>query len=158
MSAELLNTDIFLDVSLDLLRKGRSVRFEARGRSMNPIIHNGDFVTIAPLDNESITKGDVVLHRGFEARVLVHRILKIFQDKGTMMALITGDATVGKPDTVPFGDILGRVTKIERKGFVKHFDTIWYKRLSRFIVFTSPAVNYLLPFLIRGKRKLLGTR
>lgn len=158
MCSQLFDSDIFLDVSQELLHKGKSVRFEARGLSMQPVISDGDIVTINPIEKELLSRGDVVLHLDPDNQILVHRILKITQQEDKKFALIRGDAIMGTPDIVPFEDILGRITLVETNGRVKSLDTFWYKIISKSIAITSPVVNWALPFLIRAKRLLFGTR
>lgn len=45
------------------VRKGQTVTFIAKGKSMHPKVKDGSEVTVAPVDGEKVGRGDVVLVR-----------------------------------------------------------------------------------------------
>lgn len=94
------------DVIADLLARGHSVRFRARGHSMHPIIRNDDYLLVAP--SATVARGDVVLTlspRGLTA----HRVVRI-QDG---VVVTRGDNAPGEDEV---GRVLGLVTHVERDG------------------------------------------
>jgi hypothetical protein len=98
-------------LAADLLRGGSSVRLTLTGHSMSPSIRSGDVVTIEPLSGRRPAVGEVVAAAP-EGRLLVHRL--VAWDGAA--ALCRGDvAASADPPTAP-GDLLGRVTRVERGG------------------------------------------
>jgi signal peptidase I len=95
----------------DLLAQGISVRFQAHGDSMAPIIHSGDYLLVEPIASAHVRRGDVVLSltaRGLTA----HRVIAI----DDAMFTTRGD-NASAPDT-PFAarQLLGRVRSVEHDG------------------------------------------
>ena len=66
--AHLRDADL-LELSRDFLRKGKSVRFQAKGWSMRPFIRDGDFIVVSPIENSSIKTGDMVFYLTTENKV-----------------------------------------------------------------------------------------
>jgi len=97
----------------DVLARGASFRFLARGSSMWPFILEGDVVTLSPLNGEPPRIGEVVAFSHPRAKGLcIHRIVEIRGEK----YLIGGDNN-RRPDGVfAISDLLGRVTRVERNG------------------------------------------
>ncbi len=148
----------FLTISRELFEQGKSVRFEARGWSMRPLIRNGDFITASPVDSTSIKVGDIVFYIAGNNRVLVHRIIGLRRNNGEMIVLIKGDACFGLLDKVDSRNVLGKVVAIERNGRKKTLDTAWQRLLSLIFVAVSPLTLWGALILIRGKRILLRGR
>ena len=68
------DSERFEALSRELLNNGLSMRFEARGASMSPIIRDGQIVYVTPVIVSKLRKGDIVLtkgHNGFR----VHRLI-----------------------------------------------------------------------------------
>ncbi|MGB8580085.1 MAG: C25 family cysteine peptidase [Candidatus Sulfotelmatobacter sp.] len=86
----------FETLSRELLNKGLTVRFQARGASMSPCIRDGEIVHVTAVIVSKLRKGDIVLtkgHSGFR----VHRLVLIDQDKNLFMT--RGDC--GRQDDPP---------------------------------------------------------
>ena len=92
-----------------LLQDGRSVRFEARGDSMHPVIRSGDHLCVEPGNDVGI--GDIVLtsaDRGLTA----HRVLSRIDD-----VIVTRGDNSGSVDLpLHVSRVLGRVAWVERGG------------------------------------------
>jgi len=95
-----------------LLEEGLSVRTIVTGRSMSPAILSGDTVTISPVGSENLNKGDIVLIRNGNGRLVLHRI--IHQDKSRTVVRTKGDSLNSLDPATTAERILGRVTFIER--------------------------------------------
>lgn len=101
------------DVIADLLARGHSVRFRARGHSMHPIIRSDDYLLVEPLSEpfSRIARGDVVLtlaDRGLTA----HRVIAIADD----VVITRGDNAPGPDAPVTMERVLGLVTHAEQGG------------------------------------------
>jgi signal peptidase I len=95
------------------LARGAPFRFSAKGSSMNPFIKDGDAITISPLRTTDLGDGDVVAFKRFGTdRLVIHRIVGIRNG----LFLIQGDNISGTDGVIPAAELLGRVTKVERKG------------------------------------------
>ena len=69
------DSQVFEQLIRDLLERGLSVRFQARGASMSPAIRDGEFVEVTPVIVSKLRKDDIVLAKsnyGFR----LHRIVR----------------------------------------------------------------------------------
>ncbi len=90
----------------ELLHQGLTVRFEARGASMSPIIRDREIVYVTPVIVSKLRKGDIVLtkgHSGFR----VHRLVVIDHDKNFFIT--RGDCGQQDDPPVRSDQILGIV-------------------------------------------------
>lgn len=76
---------LFIDVSIDLLRRGQSVRFRAPGLSMHPTIKEGETITVAPISSFDIKRGDILLYLA-GMKVIAHRVVRIKREKNDSTA------------------------------------------------------------------------
>ena len=104
----------FAELSGAILRRGRSIRFRARGRSMLPLIRNGDVVIAQPASDDDLCVGSVVLHRIGPDRLVAHRIVWRGLNDGAISVKTRGDASFGPPDVVGAEQVLGRVVAVQR--------------------------------------------
>jgi signal peptidase I len=105
-----MNNSNFLLVMQALLVSGKGVRFSANGKSMEPIIRSGDFITISPI-SEQLNQGDIVAVVSKDFRLIIHRIVAIVND----LYYIKGDNLYNIDGVFSRGEILGIITKIEHK-------------------------------------------
>jgi len=97
----------------EVLSKGASFRFQARGWSMTPFIRDGDVVTVAPSAKIRPSFGRVVafIHPD-TGRLVIHRVI----DRHGSAFLIQGDNASGHPDGFVYVPaILGCVTQVVRR-------------------------------------------
>ena len=132
--------DFYL-LSKDVLARGASLRFRARGNSMRPFVKDGDMLSIEPTEATKVQIGDVILFWQ-EGRVLVHRVVKTrIENEGMLMA--KGDSHLRPDRPVHPDQVLGKVTSVEREG----------KRIS-----LARGVPRLAGVLLWGKAPFLGCR
>ncbi|HSY91964.1 MAG TPA: S24/S26 family peptidase [Candidatus Binatus sp.] len=65
---------LFETISLDLLRQGNGIRFQARGASMSPAIRDGEIVHVKSAPLAELCAGDIVLVKG-EMGFRLHRLV-----------------------------------------------------------------------------------
>ncbi|MGA3349234.1 MAG: hypothetical protein ABSC33_09430, partial [Candidatus Sulfotelmatobacter sp.] len=96
----------FEALSRELLNQGLSVRFEARGASMSPVIRDREIVIVTPVIVSKLRKGAIVLTKG-RSGFLVHRLVATDHDKD--LFITRGDS--GQQDDPAIGgdQILGVV-------------------------------------------------
>jgi len=90
----------------ELLNQGLTVRFEARGASMSPLIRDREIVYVTPVIVSKLRKGDIVLtkgHSGFR----VHRLVVLDIDKN--LFITRGDCGQQDDPPVRSDQILGIV-------------------------------------------------
>jgi signal peptidase I len=114
---------LFLDVSTELLECGHSVRFKAPGRSMQPIIKEGETITVEPIAPEAVKRGDIILYRT-PGGVVAHRVVGIKREMTAQSSslsphhlfLLRGDASTTCDTPVAPHQVLGKVISVERDG------------------------------------------
>jgi hypothetical protein len=82
---------------------------------MLPTLHDGDCVTVAPVDAGLVSVGDVLFcrsRRGFVA----HRVARISAGGDTRRFILRGDASLEDDRPIVGPDVLGRVVSAERDG------------------------------------------
>jgi signal peptidase I len=148
-----------LALSKDILKKGKSIRFQARGWSMRPFIRDGDIITISPVENSALKTGEVVLYLSAGNQVIVHRIINKYKREGRITLMVKGDAVFGSAEKVEVQNVLGKVTTIERKGCLKRLDTKLHQMIGFFIAGISPFSRWIYPagsLVKQSGRKILG--
>jgi hypothetical protein len=134
----LTSADLFRDLSIELLRQRKSIRFRAPGRSMYPTIKENEVITVEPIEPSSINIGDIILYRQ-DRSVVAHRVVRIIKTElpppcsleaehssnnnhpssvvPRHSFLLRGD-TWCQEDLKPVADaqILGKVIRVEKNG------------------------------------------
>ncbi len=116
---------------------GKSVRFQARGVSMKPLVRDGDVLVVEPLGQDQPRVGEVVLCSTASEHVVVHRVIRrqIKSDRHTTQ--VQGDQ-ISQPDGwMSDAQILGRVTSLERDGRVIELDRPLMRALGRYAALRS---------------------
>jgi uncharacterized repeat protein (TIGR01451 family) len=98
------DSQAFDEVVRELLKKGLSARFEARGGSMSPAIRDGEFVEVTPVIVSKLRKDDIVLAKtnyGFR----LHRIVEAHPERNVFITrgdcgqendpVLTGEQVLG---------------------------------------------------------------
>jgi signal peptidase len=143
-----------LELSKDIFKTGKSIRFRAKGWSMRPFIRDGDFIVVSPVEYSSIKTGDVVFYLTAKNKALVHRVIKKSKkDKDDRITMyIKGDATFSTAEKVEMQKILGKVVAVERNGRKKKLDTKLYQLTGLLLAVISPYSQWTYPFFSKIKR------
>jgi len=96
-----------------LLGSGVSVRFAARGGSMAPGILHGEVVVVAPIGDDPIELGEIVLVASKAEGLMVHRVIEVRGDGPGMRIVTRGDASQIADKPTGRDEILGKVIRIE---------------------------------------------
>ena len=89
----------------DLLLEGQSVQIRVQGQSMLPFFQSGSRITLRPLRDGDLRRGNVVLGETDNGHFVVHRIYRI--DEATVTLL--GDGNLAGTETIPRNRIYGIV-------------------------------------------------
>lgn len=112
----LINSEIFVDISAELLQEGYSVRFRPGGASMFPTIKDGETVTVEQVKPTDVKRGDIILYKT-DHRVIAHRVVSVQKKGGNSSSFILrGDASASCDEPVGADQILGKVVSVERDG------------------------------------------
>jgi hypothetical protein len=97
----------------DLLARGGSLRFKAKGYSMSPFIRDGDVITVAPISPAKLCWGDIAAFRRCGTdHLTIHRVVGVQDDS----FLMKGDNAPHIDGLIPASEVLGRVIKVDREG------------------------------------------
>jgi len=116
-----------IGVSRDILGRGKSFRFEARGRSMAPFIRDGDILEVTPVGARIIRCSDVIFYHVDQARAVAHRVIRVGSDDQKSVFITRGDAQEGAGEKVVPDQVLGIVSAIERNGKRRVLGRPWHK-------------------------------
>ena len=95
------------------MKRGRRSGSRPKGYSMTPAIRDGDIITVSPLKDIMPRRGDVLAFRHPERpQMLVHRVLHTMARK----YFIKGDNCPEADGWIPAENILGLISKVERRG------------------------------------------
>ena len=109
-------SDLFLEVSAQLLRGGYGIRFRAEGESMHPTIRHGELVTVAPAGPADIEADDIVLCRNRRG-IVAHRVVRIEpRGQGRDAFVLCGDAPAAGEEDVTPQQVVGRLVSVVRRG------------------------------------------
>ena len=126
---------------------------------MRPLIRDGDFIVVSPIENSSINTGDVVFYSTTGNKVIVHRLIRKYKQKGRMTVLIKGDASFSSPEKMDIQNVLGKVIAIERNGRKKRLDTKLHQIIGLFFAVISPFSRWIYPIgsiMKQSARRILG--
>lgn len=146
-----LSGPALLELMRAVVARGRPFRFCARGWSMTPFIRDRDVITVAPLQQGLPGVGEVVAFvRPQGENLVVHRVVA----RRASAVLIQGDNRQEEPEEiVPQENLLGRVTRIERKGHPvwiglgpERFGIAWLSRTRRLTPLSLWFASILKPF------------
>ena len=107
---------LLLDLSTELLGRGKRVRFRAPGRSMYPTIRENEAITVEPVAPQDVKVGDIILYRSGNS-VVAHRVIQTERGNRNTLRFILREDTWGTLDEpVEAEQILGKVVSVERAG------------------------------------------
>ena len=96
---------------IEKLNEGETAQFRPRGHSMKPKINSGQLVTVEPVEEDHIKKGDIVFCK-VKGKHYVHLVQSIRQKMGGKRFQI-GNNKNHTNGTIGFNSIFGKVTKVE---------------------------------------------
>ena len=99
-----------LELAVEVLTSGHSLRLRALGTSMLPSIWPGDILSIKPTTEQEIAAGDIVLVAR-QNRFFIHRLIQ----KRDSCWITRGDSLPQNDDPFTSCEVLGRVSLIHKK-------------------------------------------
>jgi signal peptidase I len=138
-----LNGREFHDLAGQILQSGHLLRFQASGSSMQPFIHDGDILEVAPLSGKHVRSGEVLLVEAVNGDWLAHRVVKTRNRDGRLAILIKGDACSYPDGWFGLDDILGRVVTVQRDSQRIQLTSIAERRRAKMWVAIAPWIRRL---------------
>ncbi|MBI5217554.1 MAG: signal peptidase I [Bacteroidia bacterium] len=133
------------DISEDVLKSGNAVRVTLKGTSMYPYLKIGDIALVNGIQAKDSMTGDIIVFR-FGKNYLAHRLIK----KGESYLLTKGDSCRVFDQPVPVKDLIGKITRLERKGNIINMESKSRKLmnlvLAKFLIFQR--INYAFHYYI----------
>ena len=123
MSVIPINGHNLSELAEEILQIGHRLRFQAYGSSMRPFIHSGDILEIERLGKSTVRRGDILLFRRCDSKLLAHRVIDIRIEGGQQLYLTRGDALYQPDDVIERDQVLGRVVLYQRQGKPVRIDT-----------------------------------
>ena len=111
-------TEMFVDLSADLLSRGYGVRFRTSGASMHPTIRDGEAVIVEPVQACEVKRGDIILYKArASGGVIAHRVVGVNKIRGNITSFVLrGDASETCDLPIAPGQVLGKVVSVDREG------------------------------------------
>lgn len=138
-----------MELWLQGLKQGRTMRFRPLGGSMNPSLRSGDIVTIVPGNDARI--GDVVLTHT-NIGLILHRVVQ----KSAGQVLTKGDRLTYLDPPVTPTDILGRAVSRDRGGKKSALASFGARFCGLCFSLTLPWMARFFPGIVAMKRLILG--
>lgn len=117
----------------EILSSGGKVRITASGKSMEPVIKDGEDIVVISEINKPLDVGDIVLFKRSNGRLVLHRILAVNGNEITLR----GDSQ-WTAETADKSSVLGILEAVERNGRVLNSDSAYFKKYK----ITLPAIRW----------------
>ncbi len=115
---------LFFELAKEILASGNEFRFNAAGSSMQPFIHDGDTITIRPIADKKLKKGQVAFYYNDVNHLLAHRVHGIDKSSNKIIYIIKGDGLPYDIEYINHNTILGFAVKVERGDKQIHLNSI----------------------------------
>jgi signal peptidase I len=114
-------TEVFINISADLLSRGYGVRFRTKGASMYPTIKDGETVRVETVEPRDVRRGDIILYKTSDSSggggVIAHRVVRVKKNRGNLTSFVLrGDASETCDLPIAPERIIGKVVSVEREG------------------------------------------
>lgn len=128
------------------LKKDR-LCFKALGRSMFPLIRNGDLVTIKAVNPEKLEIGDIIFYKK-DDKYLLHRLIKINHED--LLYCTKGDNLPSADLPINHEAILGILVSLKRNDHEINLNSNFYKRLGKLLSLIHPLTYPITGSILKG--------
>lgn len=133
MNKEVLIDDI-IDIIIEKLDSGGTVTFTPRGKSMLPMLRDGEDVVVISKPKGRLHLFDIPLYRRKNGVYVLHRVVNFDSDGSYVMR---GDNQFVKEHGITDDDIIGVVTAFFRKGKAYSVNSLRYRAYVEFWFYTG---------------------
>ncbi len=100
----------------DILNQKLDLRIRVTGRSMRPVINNGDIVLLHKVPQETLQCGDIVYFMDSDGSPVLHRIIsRTLQADSSYSYITKGDALLQTDAPISGDQILGKAFSVEKR-------------------------------------------
>jgi hypothetical protein len=107
-----LNASDLAELLREVLARGGSISFEARGNSMYPTIRHGEKIVVRPFQPTRLKLGTVALFLSPSGSLVTHRIVGLAMEGGVRYVMLRGDGVADHVDVVPVEQVLAEVVYV----------------------------------------------
>ena len=134
------------------LGNGKKIALRVSGRSMHPLMREGDPIHIEKCDPRALSSGDIITFKKDDVYV-THRLLWVLRKGDTIRFITKGDNEITLDPPVSPGQILGKVVDLGRADHIIHLERPSWRFINRFfgMIFLVEAVSILLYRFAAGK-------
>jgi hypothetical protein len=126
-----------LHAALDLWsRSGEQHYLPIRGKSMLPMLREGDEVLVA--HTRDLQPGEIAVFQQ-PGGLIAHRVLLGYADDAAPFLRTKGDNVLGLDPPVPYSAVVGRAVSISRRGRILDMDTAGWRRTGKMMAFLGKA-------------------
>ncbi len=115
---------------LEQLRKGKGITLKVSGRSMRPLIEEGDVIHVEKCDPTALSIGDIITFKKNEV-YLTHRVLWVRKRDNGIILITKGDNEIDVDPLVSPDEIVGKAVAIKRANRTRHLDTFHLRIINR---------------------------
>lgn len=108
--------EVFTEISKSLLLAGYSIRFNAVGDSMLPLIRDGDLVIVEAIKTDRLRKGEIVYYQNDQGHCLLHRIIRQRTITGRLELQVQADNNLKPDGWISVEQVMGRLNRFCRNG------------------------------------------
>ena len=143
MREMILNRTDFGELTEEVLSRGGSFCFRARGFSMVPFIRDRDILTIESIKASVLDMGDIAFYRLAGDRLVAHRVVCREVLDGKEILTMRGDVPSGSYDRVLAEQVLGRVVSVQREEKLIRLDRGFRRLMALLLVRSSPVSSLI---------------
>jgi len=137
-----LKREDFASIAQEVLGRGKTFKFKAKGGSMSPFIRNGDVVEVVPVKGK-INFGDIILYHSSCGSPVIHRVIQ----RNKESIITKGDSVPSSDQPIFSKQVLGRVVAVEKNGWCIRLDKPVGKLLNIILAKISPFSFLIYPSL-----------
>jgi signal peptidase I len=137
---------------LGQLRKGERITLKVSGKSMRPLIEEGDTIHVERFDPRALSIGDIITFKRNDF-YLTHRVLWV-RKKGNRIRLITkGDNEIDVDPLVSSNHIVGKAVAIKRANRTLDLESPFWRFINLFLstIFLMETISILFYRFAAGK-------
>ncbi|UIR55997.1 S24/S26 family peptidase [Sphingobacterium sp. SRCM116780] len=136
---------IFFESIMEILALGKTAKFNLRGHSMRPFLHENDQIILISIDLQKLKRGQIALAR-YQNNYVLHRVVHIRENT----VWLAGDGNVAQLEKIPVEDLIAGIQKVYRGKQEIHV-TSRFQELKGLVWYYLRPIRYVV-------KKLFGTK
>lgn len=142
-----IENNVFFSYVETEIAEGKSVSLRIKGKSMTPSLHEGDIITLIPVNQHKLKIGDVVLFK-YKNNFLLHRIIYKKKNKLTLQ----GDAVYQHTEKISTQQVIALLQQVKKQNGKIIDCQSTYRKIYFYLWFAVKTIKYRLLLIIKKKR------